>query len=185
MMLPDALQCYNWARDSRVFRANINQIVYRTAEQTDDDDDAWRSIQQSSSLGKLRTLSVSLPEREENLRWLWVCLPKSEVPRWRWFSGTHVGEERERAELMIHEWMLPENPMLLFAGAIAACRMQKYFDGIALIAWNCFAPSSELRFWGLYGSDLFFREFLAWKLKFCWRYEFSAQKLKFYWKNNV
>lgn len=54
MMLPDALQCYNWARDSRVFRANIRQIVYRTVEQTDDDDDAWRSIQQSSSLGKLR-----------------------------------------------------------------------------------------------------------------------------------
>lgn len=129
--------------------------MYRTVEQTDDDDDAWRSIQQSSSLGKLRRSLHALPKNGKKIfADFGFVYQKAKCHADDDFPALTTRAERERAELMIHEWMLTENSVLLFAGAIAACRMQKYFDGTALIAGNCFALSSELRFWCLWGGDV-------------------------------
>lgn len=120
MMLTDALQCYNWARDCR-FAFNINKSLW-----------VWmRGVNSITIIALHGTAALALsenglsfsPKREENLQWLpnvfmntrqgcTIALPK--IPRGRsfpalqWFMNElllNVGMPEHRTELAKHfDW---------------------------------------------------------------------------------
>ena len=130
MMLPDALQCYNWARDCRFFPFNIHQIVYRnSAKAASSSSSSWCMAQHPNTLSRkiIRSLkSFSMKNSWKSSQTL-VCLPSW---AWWWFSGVLISKAREFAMF--------ETECYCFALSQKQSQhrrwtMQKYFDGITEI----------------------------------------------------